>query len=291
MDCLVTKLKGTVNDSSLPELGCLYFTLQNPSDKLVKIEAIGEDVEFFTPNGEAVFYSSSSKEGSGASKYAVTTSNTIFYVDASTKVRIGVRNKYALEKLDVYESEELTVDIDFNDFAYCKKLNILSFSTTQLSGDISALQNLTALTSINLNNTQVSGDISALQNLTALTSIGLSNTQVSGDISALQNLTALTSIGLNGLATSDITGNIELLKGLVSLTIFKIGGSEWTPYNELTGNFKNLCEGMKSAGRTSGTLTFWSGYSGCKFDEDTALPSGDVVATFSSTEISYSGID
>lgn len=151
MDCLVTKLKGTVNDSSLPELGCLYFTLQNTSENLVKIEAIGEGVEFFTPDKETVFYSSSSKEGSGASKYAVSTSNTIFFVDASKKVRIGVRNKYALEKFDVYVNNDktLTMEVDFNDLAYCKKLNRLALTYMNLSGDISALQDLTALTSFN----------------------------------------------------------------------------------------------------------------------------------------------
>ena len=225
MDCLVTKLKGAVNDSSLPELGCLYFTLQNANEDLVKIEAIGEGVEFFTPDKKAIFYSSSSKEGSGADKYNVAASNTIFYADASKKVRIGVRNKYALEKLDVYVSNNktLTMEVDFNDLAYCKKLNHLALTWINLSGDISAFQNLTALTYINLYSTQVSGDISAFQNLTALTYINLGATQVSGDISALQDLTALTSISLGA---TQVSGDISAFQNLTALTSISLGATQ-----------------------------------------------------------------
>ena len=118
-------------------------------------------------------------------------SNTVFYVDASKGVTISIDNKYNLEKLDVYRStdtNELTVDLNFEDLKYCKKLSRLALTYMTLTGDISALQNLTALTTIGLDSTQVTGDISALQNLTALTTIGLDSTQVTGSLDILANL-------------------------------------------------------------------------------------------------------
>ena len=190
MDCLITKLKGTVNDGSLPKLGSMLFKLKTTTTNLVKIEAIGKDVSFSSADGSNVFSTNLSGENK-TNVVNVGESNTIFYVDASKGITISIDNKYNLEKLDVYRSvdhNELTVDLNFEDLKYCKKLNWLALISMNLTGDISALQNLTALTNIGLYNTQVTGDISALQNLTALTTIYLYSTNVTGSLDSLANL-------------------------------------------------------------------------------------------------------
>ena len=190
MNCLITKLKGTVNDGSLPKLGSMLFKLKTTTTNLVKIEAIGKDVSFSSADGSNVFSTSSGGEEK-TNVINVSESNTVFYVDASKGVTISIDNKYNLEKLDVYRSadtNELTVDLNFEDLKYCKKLNWLALIYMKLTGDISALSGLTALTSIGLAGTQVSGDISALQNLTALTVIRLYNTNVTGSLDSLANL-------------------------------------------------------------------------------------------------------
>ena len=195
----------------------MLFKLKTTTTNLVKIEAIGKDVSFSSADGSNVFSTSSGGEEK-TNVINVSESNTVFYVDASKGVTISIDNKYNLEKLDVYRSadtNELTVDLNFEDLKYCKKLNWLALIYMKLTGDISALSGLTALTSINLYNTQVSGDISALSGLTALTTIGLSNTQVTGDISALSGLTALTSIDLYN---TQVSGDISALSGLTALT-------------------------------------------------------------------------
>ena len=149
MDCLITKLKGTVNDGSLPKLGSMLFKLKTTVTNLVKIEAIGKDVSFSSADGSKVFSTSSNGENK-TNVVNVGESNTIFYVDASKGVTISIDNKYNLEKLDVFEGADLTMDIDFADLKYCKKLSWLALTTMNLTGDISALQNLTALTDISL---------------------------------------------------------------------------------------------------------------------------------------------
>jgi len=88
-------------------------------------------------------------------------------------------------------------------------------ATSQLSGDISAVQNLTSLTTLNLGFTSVSGDISVVQNLTSLTTLRLNNTSVSGDISVVQNLTSLTILTLDN---TSVSGDISVVQNLTSLT-------------------------------------------------------------------------
>ena len=259
MDCLITKLKGTVNDGSLPKLGSMLFKLKTTTTNLVKIEAIGKDVSFSSADGSNVFSTNLSGENK-TNVVNVGESNTIFYVDASKGITISIDNKYNLEKLDVYRSvdhNELTVDLNFEDLKYCKKLNWLALISMNLTGDISALQNLTALTNIGLYNTQVTGDISALQNLTALTNIGLYSTQVTGDISALQNLTALTTIYLY---STNVTGSLDSLANLPSGLVFDMGNET------LTGDyFKFLNEHTNSDVVCSGNFNYttksWSGKS------------------------------
>ena len=130
MDCLITKLKGTVNDCSLPKLGSMLFKLKTTTTNLVKIEAIGKDVSFSSADGSNVFSTSSSGEDK-TNIINVGESNTVFYVDASKGITISIDNKYNLEKLDVYRSDdhnEPTVDLNFDDLKYCKKLNWLALT-------------------------------------------------------------------------------------------------------------------------------------------------------------------
>ena len=227
MDCLITKLKGTVNDGSLPKLGSMLFKLRTTTTNLVKIEAIGKDVSFSSADGSNIFSISSGGEEK-TNAINVAESNTVFYVDASKGVTISIDNKYNLEKLDVYRStdtHELTVDLNFEDLKYCKKLSWLALIYMTLTGDISALSGLTELTNISLYSTQVTGDISALQNLTELTNIGLDSTQVTGDISALQNLTELTNISLD---STQVTGDISALQNLTELTNISLYSTQVT---------------------------------------------------------------
>ena len=255
MDCLITKLKGTVNDGSLPKLGSMLFKLRTTTTNLVKIEAIGKDVSFSSADGSNIFSISSGGEEK-TNAINVAESNTVFYVDASKGVTISIDNKYNLEKLDVYRStdtHELTVDLNFEDLKYCKKLSWLALIYMTLTGDISALQNLTELTNISLYSTQVTGDISALQNLTALTTIRLYSTEVTGSLDSLANLPSglifdmgnVTLTGdyfkfLNEHTNSDVvcSGNFNYTtKSWSEKSYRRIGGDDFTCNN--LDNFLN----------------------------------------------------
>ena len=89
------------------------------------------------------------------------------------------------------------------------------------------------MTTLLLNSTQISGDISNLKNLTSLTTLLLDSTQVSGDISNLKNLTSLTILKIFNTKIP-ITGNIEELSTLSKCTYMSL------KYSKLTGDLATL---------------------------------------------------
>ena len=234
MDCLVTKLKGAVDDSSLIRIGELrikFNKVQTPTQKTqgftfkfnknAKLEIIGDG--YFTDSDL------SANKGKTLEIPAGTTTNV--YV-SNGDFDIAVLDKYSLEVINFYAQgiSGVSLDdmknrlIDFGDLKYSINMINISVSSSQASGDISAFQNLTNLTLLNINFTQVSGDISALENLTALTILELNScVSVSGDISALENLTALTKLTLS---KSQVSGDISALENLTALTKLSLDSTQ-----------------------------------------------------------------
>ena len=319
--CLVTKLNGVVSNKDLTPLGCAALTVYH-SDNTFKLECEGNNVEYFTANGETIFSTDKSNFVNRIS------ANQPVFVKADKPTLVFISNKYELTKVDIFDSaDNAQLDIDFSDFKYCKKVekfNITNFKTlicdisalsslaslqnlvlsnTSVSGDISALSSLASLHSIDFNGTNISGDISALSSLTSLQNLVLSDTSVSGDISVFSSLASLHSIDFNG---TNISGDISALSSLTSLQNLLLDGAsvsgDISAFNNMvklsvlkmgetcSGYFKTLCNSLKDNGKTSGTLTFWSYGGQIKIDEHTNCPNNDIIATFSKGEISYSGL-
>ena len=273
--CLVTKLNGVVSNKDLTPLGCAALTVYH-SDNTFKLECEGNNVEYFTANGETIFSTDKSNFVNRIS------ANQPVFVKADKPTLVFISNKYELTKVDIFDSaDNAQLDIDFSDFKYCKKVekfNITNFKT--LIGDISSLSSFASLKTLQLNGTSVSGDISALSSLASLQNLVLSNTSISGNISALSSLTSLQNLVLNG---TSVSGDISAFNNLVKLSVLKMGET-------CTGYFKTLCNSLKDNGKTSGTLTFWSYNGQIKIDEHTNCPNHDIIATFSGGDISYSGL-
>ena len=224
--CLVTKLTGSVDNTSLLRLGEMRIgisKIDSPNhwtqgfnikvNKLTVLEIIGDgyftDVNLTANNGkkitlnpnvfEKVYVSNGNFEVAILDKYALV---TIFDYDT-----------YSAGNSTYSQKNKSISDIGF--FKYSTALTSLGLSNTNISGDIANLKNLTALTRIGLTDANISGDIANLKNLTALTILKLSNTHVSGDIANLKNLTALTDMELSN---THISGDIANLKNLTALT-------------------------------------------------------------------------
>ena len=237
--CLVTKLNGSVDNTSLLRIGEMRIgisKIDSPNhwtqgfritvNKLTVLEIIGDgyftDVNLTANNGKKITLNPNVSE-------KVYVSNGNF--------EVAILDKYAL--VDIYDydtysegnstySQKNKSISDIGFFKYSTALTSLGLSNTNLSGDIANLKNLTALTRIELSKTNLSGDIANLKNLTALTILKLNSTNISGDIANLKNLTALTNLELSN-AQIPLTGEISALSTLskcstISLSFSKLTG-------------------------------------------------------------------
>lgn len=115
--------------------------------------------------------------------------------------------------LDFAKRRDLNGSLSSN-LGELQHLRRLKLGSTQLNGDISALQNAKNLQELDLDNTKVHGDISALRNAKELQWISLWNTKIAGDITALQNATELRYLGL---VRTQVVGDIGALQNAKNL--------------------------------------------------------------------------
>ena len=214
--CLVTKLKGVASDNSLMRLGEFRIKVNKvtaPTSKTQGFTFLFNKDAKIEIIGDGYFTDKALKANNGKILELSANKTTSVYV-SNGDFEVAVLDKYSLVRLLFYAQGETNVGVtemsnrsmSIDDLKYSTALTSINLSRTQVSGDISALQNLTALTTINLSSTQVSGNISALQNLTALTTINLEN--CTGNLSSLSSSTKLTYCSLK---KSAITGDLASL--------------------------------------------------------------------------------
>lgn len=203
--CLVTKLNGTVNNSSILRLGEMRF-------KVGKVDAPTEGTQLLSlfvnaPSkveiiGDGYFTDKTLQENKGKSLSIDSTTNGIF-VSSTSDVEVALLGKYAITRIDTFYGGQPSNTI----------------YTKNKSFDIGDLKYSTALITLNLYNSQVSGDIANLKNLTALTTLGLYNTQVplTGSISELSALSKCTEISLK---YSKLTGDLATLPSVCKFVSF-----------------------------------------------------------------------
>ena len=235
--CLVTKLSGSVHDSSLLRLGEMRIRLNNVENPTKNTQGLGLDVVKSVQLeiiGDGYFTDVTLTKNLGKTKI-ISSLEGIF---VSNGAEIAVLDKYSLRQITGYyingESTKVynkNILVNISDLKYSAALTSLDLPGTQASGDIANLKSLTALTSLNLFGTQASGDIANLKSLTALTSLNLFGTQASGDIANLKSLTALKTLDLFGTqASGDIT-NLKSLTALVYLNLYN---------TQVSGDIANL---------------------------------------------------
>lgn len=197
-NCLVTKLKGTVNNSNIPKIGELMIGIKvTGADRFISLESeIGQVV---TIRGDSYFMSSSNENSGNTLGIGSTTMNT--YV-ADKKGTMSFPNKYVIKKIqgNVFE------DTDLSELAFNNKLQILV--SNAFCGDIKHLSNKTDFVEINLANKALFGDIASIKSCTKLSKIWLSGSAVYGDIS---NLSAISTLEQLSIDDAKLTGDISLL--------------------------------------------------------------------------------
>ena len=236
--CLVTKLKGSVSDSSLLRIGEFRIKvnkIDSPS-QLTQVLSMTFNKECSLEiMGNGYFTDSSLSENKGKNLVIPANTRTTFYI-SNGDYEVSVLDKYSLTFfMDIanftvpFNSGIFNKEISIDDLKYCTALTQLAFYNSKVTGDIANLKNLTALTSLDLTNSKVTGDIANLKNLTALTYISLYNTNTTGNISIFAGMSNIKSIRL-----ANVYGNVSALYNL-NLSNFFVNND-----SSLTGDISKL---------------------------------------------------
>ena len=224
MDCLVTKLKGLVNDDNLLKLGDLRASMSSNVRVVLQWNATKNATVRII--GNSYFSDSTYTNNDGKSKN-VSGTNIQTYVKFSGDSDIIVPDKYDLADINLSGVNVDIVDISYiralaslmcklfgdlekmNDFI-CKSYisSITSFSSPELYGNLGGIDfsDYTKLVTFNITGSKIEGSIEGLSKGLSLQYVDLgSNPNVTGDISALNALSNLRTLSVrNTKAYGDI---------------------------------------------------------------------------------------
>ena len=211
--CLVTKLNGTVNNNDLLHIGECVIGVESSSANELLFQADLGSTEYYCEQSHVL-----GEENVNAGVKRAIVSWKDIKSSAVGLYRFHFLNKYSIRGLLEKSIKGINEIIQVN---YLNNITQLVLSIN--SADVFDLNTLKQSTSLNLLilRGNVTGDISSLKNLTALTNLSIYSSHVTGDISSLKNMTALTDIS----GTLFIKGKAEELKMLSSLTSFNCGNA------------------------------------------------------------------
>lgn len=224
MDCLVTKLKGLVNDDNLLKLGDLRASVSKNTKVFLAWNATKNDTVRII--GNSYFSDRTYTDNEGKSKN-VSGTNINTYVKFSGDSDMIVPDKYDLADINLSGVNVDIVDISYiraltsltctlfgdlekmNDFI-CKSSisSITSFSSPELYGNLDGIDfsGYTKLVFFNITGSKIEGSIESLSKGLSLQHVNLgTNPNVTGDISALNGLSKLETVSVrNTKAYGDI---------------------------------------------------------------------------------------
>lgn len=226
MNCLVTKLKGAVNDSSLLKMGELRLTKRAAPEwdypsQYYRFRFSKE--ETLTIIGDGYFTDKNGTENKGTSLKINSNTETDVYV-SNSNLEISVPDKYSLMNLYLFSEEFPTPKYNYTKdivgglgaLSYCKSLLILQISYTSVKGDLSELRGLENLGMLLVSKTETTGNLSDLNEL-PLNRLYVDNSQVTGDISILSGMNKLNRFQLG---RTEITGDISVAANWTNLNVF-----------------------------------------------------------------------
>ena len=239
-NCLVLKCKGTVENDSLLKVGELRIKqnkIDSPTSLTQAIIVNGSNIDAEII-GDGYFTDKALTANLGKS---ITNIKSPIYI-SNSDCEISIKNKYNITAL-AFREFSITQWVDVHSHVNNKNIDLESLKysynitsiTVNTDTDISALSNLTALTSLIIQNEQVTGDISVLANMTNMSYLILGD-NITGDISALANMTNMRYLILG----NNITGDISALAKMTKLYELYM-----SPRHNITGDlsvFANITE-------------------------------------------------
>ncbi len=199
-ECLVTKLRGVVDDNSILKLGEIRIVRNN------RTPVPDRNIVSFTEKQTITILNNGTFEN--GSNILVVPANTRVNITASEGSIISIPNKYAIKTFNI-DCYDFDIEHDIKQFSYCEYLNdLIIYGTKNTEG------NLNSISKLNLNNLEIMdsnliGNISDIKNMSGLKRLILiNNNHITGDTSAIQSLN-LDTISIYG--NSMLRSNIEFL--------------------------------------------------------------------------------
>lgn len=230
-NCLVTKLKGSVN-GDLPKVGCMrvYFHVASDYDsskRYINVDPYNVPIDVTIEGGQFV---DSNGQPLGVSVKTISESDNIYVSNDEAIVYIP---KYSLGT--VYQNENLrdgSVEVDVDDCAYVGTSiqydkNLDFYPRASAKGDVAALK-YTKFSTLDLSESKVTGDIgNILNNTRALT---LNSTRISGTV----------EVSTDSLLESLNIGSTSIALNLDSLANHPLSSMEARDAKNVYGNIKWL---------------------------------------------------
>lgn len=198
-NCLVTKLKGTVQNSDLLRVGELRICvhkIDNPSSETQRINLnFTEDVKLEII-GDGYFTNATLVSNLGKSLTAKANTESLVYV-SNGDFEIAILNKYALTKINTRTNKKTAIK-DIADFKYSSSLNHLAINSVENIGYFSDIKPLTSLYYLAVSNANIKGSLSDLESLTNLGYIivGDTSNKLTGNVSSLKAMTKLDTLAI-----------------------------------------------------------------------------------------------
>lgn len=291
MRCLVTRLEGVIDDSSLKRLGEIrmrvkansgdnfYIERSADSTEPLYVEAVGGLSKIATSNGGALM-----------SKIEIASFSSVYLSEGDYELRIIHRD--ALRKLSSANASFMYLDgAEWNDMS---NLTSLELSYSMGGFDVSLMGNLPKLDSLNLAGQQTTGDLRGIATIPNLYSIMLNGVSIVDDISVIRSMpirgsikilqsNGITGDGMSAAAnkstlveldyegSANIGGDLSSIAELTNLRTLKINGTKVTgnlsaigkmvqlttfqPSNNLTGSVEDMIANFRANGKETGTFT------------------------------------
>ena len=292
MDCLVTKLKGTVNDDSLLPLGGMFLkVVSDPSQSADNrnLALVSSKNQTVSVVGGANNFTTNSDLVTGASNTMILNAGvTIQRYCKDGDYNILIPNKYSLVQIGSWARALITIGFNLESIKFSKGLKVISTRVTagNVEGDLSNLAGLNLRYVAAGKN--VYGDIKVIDEINwstetnidggipAAFSVYSEDKKITGNIASLIGSSVLTQLGFNG--QTGISGTLaQIAEKFPNLTSLGI------PHTNITGNIKDItcpltymgvydCAGIngsleefvatqRSHGRTTGTCSnggYWT---------------------------------
>lgn len=227
--CLITKLKGAVDNNSLKKMnefriGVEKITSPNSNTQGFSVQFSKETTLSIIGDGYFTDENLSANKGKSLIVPAQNGYNvTTIYLSNGT-YEVSIPDKFALTRLYSHPkydgiSEKSHCSLDIDELKYVNNMLGLSLSNIKATGDISSLSNKVKMDTLRLINVDVYGDIDSLSNLTELRKLQSYSTKISGNISSISKLKLLLEVYLQ---LENLTGDISVLSSMPNLTLINM---------------------------------------------------------------------